>query len=191
MRIRLTRQLCALLTVALISLPSAVFAQDDAGMIESIDGEGTMAPESKSLGTLEDYQWAPVGLGRTFDTIMVRPIAIAMMGLSAITYCVAIIAPSIRGDRERMGELYQGMLVEPFKYAILRPPFTAPDHFVLLQEEREAEEALAQEALDNARLDAEANAAAEKAKRAKAEAEAAALEMGSGTPPQAGDAPPQ
>jgi len=194
MRIRLTRQLCALLIVALISLPSAVFAQSDSGTIESIDEEGIIAPESESLGSLEDFRWAPVGLGRTFDTLIVRPIALTLMGLSAVTYCIAVVSPLIRGDRQSTSDLYQGMLVEPFKYAILRPPFSAPDHFVILQEEREAEEALAAEALENARLEAEAKIGAEaaaRADRAKSEAREAASEMGSGAPPRAGDTPPQ
>ena len=152
---RHTRPFIGLLIAVLISLPNATLAQDDAGEIESFDEDGIEAPSSTSLGTLEDYRWAPSGLGRMLDTLIVRPAALALTGLSAVTFSVAVIMPAIRGDREGISEMYQGMIVEPIKYAVLRPPFSAPDHFVLLQEKREAEETLAQEAAEIAAKEAE------------------------------------
>lgn len=174
MRTRRTRRnvlLCVLISVALVSLPGAAFAQEEAEGIQSLEAEGTTVAESESLGTLDDYRWAPAGIGRMFDMLIMRPMALALTGLTAVTFSIAVIPSLIRGDTEQRDKLYNGMIWEPIRYSVLRPPFSPPDHFKLLDEQREAEEALAQEARETAQREAEeARAAAQ----AKAEAEAAA-----------------
>ena len=194
MRTRRTRRsamICILISVALVSLPGTAFAQEEADEIQSLDGEGTTVAESESLGTLDEYRWAPVGIGRMFDMMIMRPAALALTGITAVTYSIAVIPALISGDTDRQDELFNGMIWEPIRYSVLRPPFSPPDHFKLLDEQREAEEALAQEAREAAEREAEeARAAA----RAKAEAEAAAQASAAAAADdnaEAGEEPPQ
>lgn len=194
MRTRRTRRnalLCVLISVALVSLPGAAFAQEEAETIQSLDGEGTAVVESESLGTLDEYRWAPAGIGRMFDMLIMRPMALALTGLSALTYSIAVVPALIRGDSEQLDKLYNGMIWEPIRYSVLRPPFSPPDYFKLLDEQREAEEALAQEARETALREAEEERAAAQAKaEAEAAAEAAAA-AAADDKAEAGEEPPQ